>query len=323
MARTTATQKVTFCFRWQFLRNRACLLLLVLSLFVLPGCGREPAAGTKQRPIKMAFVPYVNAAELTRTGGRIGEMLAQATGMPFDVDVGSSYRAVIEAMGAGKVDIGWLSPFSYVMAHSRYGVEVILITSQDGATTYRGCILTRAGSPIRRVEDLKGRHFAFVDSLSTSGTIYPKLLMLEHGVDPEKDLVKPYFAGGHDKVVLDVYAGRADAGSIYVGASDTAPDARDKVLETAPDVKQKTRIVAYTRPIPNDNVCVRGDLPPALRDKLQQALVGLTQTPEGQRALNDFAGIDGLHPTTDATYQSVRDAVQALNIDLEKAVSKG
>jgi phosphonate transport system substrate-binding protein len=301
--------------------TRSCLLLLVLHL--LSGCGREPVLGTKQRPIKMAFVPYVNAAELTRTGGRLGEMLAQATGLPFDVDVGSSYRAVIEAMGAGKVDIGWLSPFSYVMAHSRYGVEVILITSQEGATTYRGGILTRAGSPIHRVEDLKGKHFAFVDSLSTSGTIYPKLLMLAHGVDPEKELVKPYFAGGHDKVVLDVYAGRAEAGAIYAGAGDTASDARDKVVGTAPDVKRKTRIVAYTDPIPNDNVCVRGDLPPALRDKLRQALVDLTRTPEGQRALNDFAGIDGLHPTTDATYDSVRKAVQALNIDLEKAVSKG
>src|SRR4030095_12737233 len=103
-------------------------------------------------------------------------MRARATGMPFDVDVGSSYRAVIEAMGAGKVDIGWLSPFSYVMAPTRYAGGGVLFSSPNGATPYRGCILTRAGSPIRRVEDLKGKHFAFVDSLSTSGTIYPKLL---------------------------------------------------------------------------------------------------------------------------------------------------
>jgi len=46
-------------------------------------------------PIKMAFVPYVNAAELTRTGGRVAQMVEQATELKIAVDVGSSYRAVI------------------------------------------------------------------------------------------------------------------------------------------------------------------------------------------------------------------------------------
>jgi len=223
-------------------------------------------------------------------------------------------------MGAEKVDIGWLSPFSYLMAHSRYGVQVILITSENGSTTYRGAILTRAGSPIRRVEDLKGKRFAFVDSLSTSGTIYPKLLMLAHGVDPEKDLAKAYFAGGHDKVVLDVANGRADAGAIYAGVTATAPDARDKLLETIPDVKRKTRIVAYNEPIPRDNVCVRAGLPPTIRDRLKQALIDLTRTPDGQRALSDFAGLDALLPASDQTYAGVRHAVESLNIPLEEAV---
>src|SRR5262249_31317778 len=136
-----------------------CLLSLV---FAFAGCGREAALGTAGHPIKMAFVPYVNAAELTRTGGRVAQMVERATGLKIAVDVGSSYRAVIEGMGAEKVDIGWLSPFSYLMAHSRYGVQVILITSENGSTTYRGAILTRAGSPIRRVEELKGKRFAFV-----------------------------------------------------------------------------------------------------------------------------------------------------------------
>ena len=41
--------------------------------------------------------------------------------------VGNSYSAVVEAMGAGQVDIGWLNPFSYVLAHNKYGVEPLLI----------------------------------------------------------------------------------------------------------------------------------------------------------------------------------------------------
>jgi len=84
---------------------------------------------------------------------------------------------------------------------------------------------------------------------------------------------------------------------------------------------EESKILWHRRPI--RDMIADSTSTPALRDKLTQALIGLTQTPDGQRALSDFAGIDGLHPTTDATYESVRKAVEALNIDLEKAVGKG
>jgi phosphonate transport system substrate-binding protein len=218
-------------------------------------------------------------------------------------------------MGAGTLDVGWLNPLSYVQAHDRFGVEVLLITERDGATTYRGHLLARQGGPVRHVEDLKGKRFAFVDSYSTSGTLYPKLLMRAHGIDPDRDLARTVYAGGHDKVVLAVYHGQADAGAIYGGETS---DARERVLRVLPDVMEKTLVIARTDPIPNDTVSVRRGLPQAITTKVKEALLEIVKSDEGRRKVFELYGINGLRPTDDAAYDSVRRALQAAGLDLDE-----
>ena len=48
----------------------------------------------------------------------------------------TSYAAVIEAMGADNVEIGWLAPFAYVLAHDKFETQVILASVREGSKTY-------------------------------------------------------------------------------------------------------------------------------------------------------------------------------------------
>jgi phosphonate transport system substrate-binding protein len=267
----------------------------------------------------MAFVPSVNASELTASGKDLARMMMQRMGMVVDVRVGSSYAAVVAGMGAGTIDVGWLNPLAYVAAHDKFGVRVLLITERDGATTYRGHILARRGGPVKRLADVKGKRFAFVDSLSTSGTLYPKLLMRANGIDPDRDLARVVFAGGHDKVVLAVYNNHVDAGAIYGGETS---DARERVQSTVPDVMAKTAIIARTDPIPNDTVSVRKELPAPVTQKVKDALIEIVQSDEGRRKVFELYGINGLKPATDAEYDSVRRAARAANLNLETLPEK-
>ena len=106
----------------------------------------------------------------------MAELLNKETGLHFKTSVATSYAAVIEAMGAGKVDIGWLATFSYVLAKDKYDVELLLIVQRFGSPFYRGQIMVRSDSGINSLKDLKGKSFAFVDPASTSGHLYPKTL---------------------------------------------------------------------------------------------------------------------------------------------------
>ena len=147
-----------------FFKIRICILFLLL---VFPTqLWAEDRLGTAQHPVRMMFVPSGEAQTILEGGEEIARRLQIITGLHFKTSIATSYAAVIEAMGAGKVDIGWLATFSYVLAKQKYDVDLLTIVVRFGSPFYRGQIITHVDSGIKTLSDLKGRKFAFVDAAS-------------------------------------------------------------------------------------------------------------------------------------------------------------
>jgi len=290
------------------------LLLASMSILFLASCQPKQAAlGSAENPIKMAIVPYEEAERLVSDMKPVVERLEKETGYHYDFSVVTSYAALIEGMGSNKVDVGWFGPLAYVLAHEKYGANVILVSIEYGQTTYRSEIIARADSGINSLADLKGKRFAYVDAASASGYLYPRAMLAAAGYDPDTYFAKTTFAGSHDSAVVAVYRGDVDAGAVY-------EDARDAVEKALPDVMDQVKVVAYSDPIPNDNVAVRKDLPPGVVNKIKQALLDMAADPEGLKVLAKAIGVDGLATATDSDYDPVRRAAQALRLDLESQV---
>ncbi len=285
--------------------------VLVLLLFCPSLAFTSERLGTAQHPIRMMFVPSGEAQTILEGGEDIARRLHQLTGLYFKTSIATSYAAVIEAMGAGQVDIGWLATFSYVLAKQKYDVDLMLIVVRFGSPFYRGQIVTRVDSGIQTLADLKGKKFAFVDPASTSGHLYPKTLLLSKGLNPERLFAQSRFSGSHNAVILSVLKGEVDAGATY-------DDARAAVAKTYPEVFTQLRVIAYTQDIPNDTVSARKGLDPALKQKVKDGLMQLSKTPEGSKVLKRVYGISGLMDF-DAFFDPVREAGRLLNLDLKKA----
>ncbi len=174
------------------------------------------------------MVPSLDTQKLSPAARSCARLMEKQTGLKYKVSVPTSYTAVITAMGAGNVDVGWLSPIPYVIAHDRYGVEVVLTTVRNKSAKYWSFIIARTDSGINKLADLKGKRFAYGDPVSTSGAIYPKHLIRTSGYDPEKFFSNVIYAGAHDRVVMAVYNKQVDAGAIYGGVGT---DAREKVVQ--------------------------------------------------------------------------------------------
>ena len=138
---------------------------LAVLLLALVATTSAPA----QTKLVMAFVPSGESQTILQSGNQVAHLLEVASGYRFESFVATSYAGVIEAMGAGRADIGWLNTFSYVIAHQKYGVEVRLVTVRFGLPYYRAEIIAQSASGINSLADLKGKRFAFVDPASTSG----------------------------------------------------------------------------------------------------------------------------------------------------------
>jgi phosphonate transport system substrate-binding protein len=284
------------------------LLFQILLTFCFPFASYAQSLGSAENPLRMMFVPSGDAQVILKGGREIGQFLQKETGLHFKTSVSTSYAAVIEAMGAGKVDVGWLATFSYVLAHDKYGVELLLVVQRFGSPFYRGQIMVSANSGIQSLAELKGKRFAFVDPASTSGHLYPKTLLLSQGFDPEHFFKKSVFAGSHNAVVLSIYKGEVDGGAAYEGS-------RVAVAKTFPDVFEKVKIITYTKEIPNDTVSVRKELSENLKLKIREGLKKVSYSSEGSKALKKLYGISGF-TDLNGLFDPVREAGRLLNLNL-------
>lgn len=287
------------------------LSLLFIVLLQIAGWLQPVSAemlGTSENPLRMMFVPSGDVQVILKGGEEVGDLLQKETGLHFKTSVATSYAAVIEAMGAGKVDIGWLATFAYVLAKDKYDVELLLVVQRFGSPFYRGQIMVRADSGIHSLKDLKGKRFAFVDPASTSGHLYPKTLLLSKGFEPKTFFGKSVFAGSHNAVVLSIYKGEVDGGAAYDGS-------RAAVAKSYPDIYEKIKVIAYTKEIPNDTVSVRKDLAENLKVKIRNGLKKISQSPKGSKILKRLYGISGLMDL-DGLFDPVREAGRLLNLDL-------
>ncbi|HPC50234.1 MAG TPA: phosphate/phosphite/phosphonate ABC transporter substrate-binding protein [Candidatus Cloacimonas acidaminovorans] len=295
------------------------LAFVALLIF---GCGTEESRlekankklGSKQNPIKMYFVPSLEAGKVVSSGEAIANYLEKETRLHFKVAVPTSYAAVIEALGTYQADVAWLPTYAYILAKQKYDAQVRLMTVRNGLNKYRGQFVARSDSKINSLQDIEGKIIAYTDAASTSGYIYPSAILKQRGITP-KDY---FFAGGHPQAILAVYSGRADVGCSYWSPPDAKGkpmDAREKLLETYPDVFEKVKIVDYTDWIPNDTVTFRKNLPPELEGIIVQALYRYAQSAEGKKVLKALYDIDGLEYASDKDYEIVRTTLKTMNMD--------
>jgi len=298
-------------------RFQKILVVLAALAVALTTVALQPAATTGQTKLTMVFVPSRETDIVLFSGQQLGRMLSVALGVPVEAVVSTSFTAAIEAMCAGRADIGALNPFSYVLAHEKCGVEVAAVSVRLGLPFYRAQISARADANINKIEDLRGKRFAFVDPASTSGYLFPAAMLKKMGYDPDRFFSQTVFAGSHPNVILAIYRGQVDGGSTF-------EDARTNVQAQFPDVMQKVKVLGYTNPIPNDTWSLSTRLSADVRAKIKDRLLRISKTPEGAQALRTLYSITGLTDVIELTNQQVRDLGLAFDAQTsERIVRRG
>jgi len=284
----------------------------------LASCG---PSGDRGKVLRVGFVPSETAQEVMQNAQPIVELLRQRLTMDVQPFVATDYAGVVEALRVDKLDIAFLTPASYVLAKNEADIRVILKSEREGVPFYYAAIITRADSGIRTLRDLIGKTFAFGDSLSTTGNVIPRKMLKEHGIDPVRDFTQVLYSGGHDATVLAVFNGKVAAGATYANSPDGKDTAWMRYLKKPEHVEQ-IRALAFSEPIPADNLVVSARLDPTIVNKIEQAFLDLSRDPGGKKMLRDLYQIDGFVPATDPDYDSVRRAFLDAGIPVKEALVK-
>ncbi len=254
--------------------------------------------------LKLGRIPFTNSSAMVHKHNKFLEYLTKKLGVKQTrLQTASDYNGIMNLLSKGEIDIAWLASMSSVEAKNNPDIELLVKPIRFGTTSYRGIIITRQDSGIRSLDELKQKSFAWVEKESASGYIFPKALLLESGINPDKDFSENVFLNKHDAVVLNVLLGKYDAGACYDDARNTLRD-KSKMNELT--------ILATTQDISNEPLVVRKSLPQDLREKIKQALLELNnKNPEGKEILDDLTDVQGFLPIKDNDYDYI-EKVQTL-----------
>jgi phosphonate transport system substrate-binding protein len=277
-------------------------------LATLAALGWTRRAGA-QRPLHLVLTPSQKPTDLLAAGEDFAKVLGTLAGMPLRVTVASDYAAVIEALRNRTADLAFVHPAGYVLANREAKATILVRNQWHGKTSFTSRLFVRKESKLTSLDQLKGKTIAFVDPASSSGYIYPMVMLIQRGLvknrDPKTFFREVVFAGSHDAAMRALQNGHVDA----IASFDLA---REQYIK---DPAERERIVwvAETPEIPEAGIASRDGLEPAVRDRLRAALMQI-RGPAHAALLNRLYGIDGFEPAEDRDYDPVRAAVDLLGI---------
>jgi phosphonate transport system substrate-binding protein len=217
--------------------------------------------------LRVSAIPDEATTELQRKFKPLGAYLQKQLGMEVRFVPVTDYAATVEGLAGKHLDLVWFGGFTFVQARRKTGDALPLVQRAEDAT-FHSKVIAGAGSGINKLEDLKGKTFAFGSVSSTSGHLMPRYFLTRAGINPERDFARLSFSGAHDATVKWVEAGKVDAGALNESVWN-------KLVEEKKVDLTKVRVIYTTPDFYDYSWTVRGDLDPALRDKLRKAFLAL------------------------------------------------
>ncbi|MFN8524803.1 MAG: phosphate/phosphite/phosphonate ABC transporter substrate-binding protein [Chloroflexota bacterium] len=177
---------------------------------------RGAAAEERPSTLRIGLIPNQAPDRIRAQYRPFGEYLADTLGQSTELFVATDYAGVVEALAADKLDMAYFGGVTYAQAELRAQLYPIVteIDRETGTTRYYSALITRVDSPIQTAADVKERKFAFGDINSTSGSLYPRIMLDRAGIGDFQNPQKFIYTGGHDATVLAVQNGSVDAGGV-------------------------------------------------------------------------------------------------------------
>lgn len=320
------------------------LIITFALAFTLAGCKKE-------EKLVVYFVPSRDAAEILEATEPLKELLMEelnAQGYNFteiEIQVGSSYEAVGEALAAGTADVGLIPGGTYVLYHED-GVDVILTATRYGISndsedpadwnmneptvndetrmaTYYRSIMVAGPSPKGRElaakvnageelswDDVNSATWCVRSSSSSAGYIYPTIWLMDNfNGKTISDLANVTDPGGYGANANALAAETCDIATFYADARMHQGGAWDG-LDT--DIWEDTDILAVTAPIYNDTISVSTA---TVDDDLKAALIvafqNIAKTEAGAAAI-DIYSHKGYQEAQDSDYDKERTAQEII-----------
>ena len=270
---------------------------------VLPVAHPQSIPGD-QKILRVAVAAMISPKETFIYYREMLDYLGRHSGHSIQLIQRKTYDEVNALFPQGEVDLAFICTGPYAASRDKYGFEALATPQVRGQPFYQSYLIVSKDSPHQKLEDLKGRVFAFMDPDSNTGAMVPRFWLAEAGETPESFFSKTIFTYSHDNSIMAVAKGMVDAAAV---------DGHqwEYFERFSPAYTSKTRVIRKSQPFGGPPLVASGRLKDDVRSTIRELMLSMHSDPEGKRILDNLL-IDRFVAPREEWYQSAGAMIAAL-----------
>lgn len=269
-------------------RRRVCQALLAIAAVPF-------SAYAQSEPLQIGLTPVFLDDQISFLA-RWRDWIEHKLKRPVAFVQRGNYREVVDLIRSGKIDFAWICGYPYV--RYRNELRLVAVPLWRGQPNYRSYLIVPADDKrSERIDDLRGRIFAYSDPDSNSGYLYPQYRLIAQRENPATFFARTFFTWSHRNVVEAVGVGLADGGAVDGYVWET-------LTEINPRLTQATRVIDRSPEFGHTPFVARANIDRAKLQLFQSLLLGMAGDPEGAELLR-LMRLDGFIAGKPALYESI------------------
>jgi phosphonate transport system substrate-binding protein len=210
-----------------------------------------------------------------------------------------TYQEINLLVKKNEVDLAFVCSGGYVYGVADSSFNLLAVPLQNGSKKYRTYIIASKNSNIKKFEDLEGKTFAFTDSLSTSGFLYPNKRLKEMNTSYNQFFSGTTFTYAHDNSIQLVAKQMVDGAAVNSLVFDF-------LSSSAPERTKNVKIIEQSGFYGMPPVVISNGVSKAMRQKLLSIFLN-AHNDSGSRKVLEKLKVDRYVIDSDTIYKSVRD----------------
>ena len=270
---------------------------IIVSLFLVLSFSNMSIQAQERNELVLGSVAMDIPAVMHARLRPLTTYLSKELGVAVNLKLSPNMGAAINEAANAKVDLAYLTPVAYLKAHDKGNAKIIAKTVTNGKSSFQLMIVVKEDSPIKTIEDLAGKSFAFGDPKA----LLQRAVVVNSGIELEQ--FKDYkFIGHYDNIARAVAIGDFDAGILKDTTAFKWQNKGLRILYRSPD-------------LPPYNIAVTSRVSDDMANKLKNAFLKLDgKTPEHLQVIKALdKKYDGFADTSDAEYDIVRKLIVPFN----------
>jgi phosphonate transport system substrate-binding protein len=289
--------------------------LIVLTLSLIVGCSsnddtkvvdfsrtievaRPETKVSKRQPLRVAVAAMVSPKETFVHYRELLNYIAEKVGKEVELIQRRTYGEINEMLGKGEIDLAFLCSGPYALEKEKYGFELLATPEVNGSHFYQAYLIVNEKSPFEKLEDLRGKTFAFTDPDSNTGKLVPTRWLVALRETPEKFFSSTIYTYSHDNAITAVARGLVDAASV------------DSLIwefyhRRNPKITGATRVIKKSDAYGIPPLVASRNLSDDMKEQIRKLLFSMHEDNEGKIIL-DHLMIDRFIQPRDDWYDSIR-----------------